>query len=286
MCLNDYLYLILLRGQLEQSGVELTSELEVEHIYSVRANMQSILYNLINNAIKYTNTEVKGQVVIKSKVIENELIIAIKDNGIGIDLNQFGNDLFKLYKRFHVHLEGKGMGLYIVKQQVEAMEGAISVESSVMEGTTFTLKFPYHSVIDKQEYFRSEDAILTYDAVCKTSILKWLKTPTSESYRSILNFNKEMLAKYNTRTWLIDIKKIGIINADDRNWFATKVLFEILKRGCKNIILVRNEEDGKDFEYWQEMINTTRSLNVKFQFYYDCDNALKQIKIENSKRAH
>ena len=64
-----------------------------------------------------------------------------KDNGLGIDLQKKGEQVFGLYKRFHTHIEGKGMGLYMTKTQVESLGGSISISSILNEGTTFRLEF-------------------------------------------------------------------------------------------------------------------------------------------------
>jgi len=269
---------LLLNDALKISGVEITTNLEFNNLFAIRSYLQSIFYNLISNAIKYSNPSVSSHIIISSKETKTYFLIEVKDNGIGIDLSKFGEDLFKMYKRFHVHVDGKGMGLYIIKQQVESMNATIEVQSEVLEGTTFQIKFPKQTSIQKQEYFTSSDAILSYNAELKTSFLQWLQTPTSESYREILNLNKEMLANYDSRVWVIDIKQLGLVSEEDRHWFAEKVLAEILKRGCKNIIIVKNEDDGKDFDYWKKMINTTKKMNVDFQFFFDCDVATEFIK--------
>jgi signal transduction histidine kinase len=67
------------------------------------------------------------------------VVIDVSDNGLGIDLGKFRSDLFKLYKRFHTHIEGKGLGLYLVKQQVEKMNGRIEVDSLPGEWTRFSV---------------------------------------------------------------------------------------------------------------------------------------------------
>jgi signal transduction histidine kinase len=67
--------------------------------------------------------------------------LEISDNGLGIDLQRFKQDLFKLYKRFHTHVEGKGLGLYLVKSQLQALGGKLEVKSKVGEGTTFFVFF-------------------------------------------------------------------------------------------------------------------------------------------------
>ncbi|HEY8938277.1 MAG TPA: ATP-binding protein [Cyclobacteriaceae bacterium] len=110
-------------------------------IHTLPPYIESIFYNLISNAIKYRRPDIEPTITISSEV-ENEFIrIEISDNGLGIDLEKFGDKLFQLYKRFHFHVEGKGMGLYLVKSQVSALGGKITMHSKVNEGTTFVLFF-------------------------------------------------------------------------------------------------------------------------------------------------
>ena len=74
--------------------------------------------------------------------IENAIIkITVADNGMGIDLEKKGDLIFGLYKRFHSHVEGKGMGLFMVKTQVEMLGGSIEIESKVNVGTIITIDF-------------------------------------------------------------------------------------------------------------------------------------------------
>ena len=72
---------------------------------------------------------------------ENKTIITFQDNGIGLDLEKCGSKVFGLYQRFHNHPDSKGLGLYLVKSQMEALGGNIEIESVVDEGTRFTLTF-------------------------------------------------------------------------------------------------------------------------------------------------
>ncbi|MEO0044907.1 MAG: Adaptive-response sensory-kinase SasA, partial [Bacteroidota bacterium] len=81
------------------------------------------------------------RVTISSKVVNDDLILTFKDNGIGIDLVRNKDKIFGLYQRFHNHPDSKGLGLYLVKSQVEAMGGNINVTSAVDKGTTFTIIF-------------------------------------------------------------------------------------------------------------------------------------------------
>jgi signal transduction histidine kinase len=110
-------------------------------IWGVKAMVQSVFYNLLSNALKYKSPERRLHIQVKSLRKSNALIIEFSDNGIGIDLDSYGKDIFKLYKRFHESTHGKGVGLYLVKMQVESMNGNITVQSKVNIGTTFRMNF-------------------------------------------------------------------------------------------------------------------------------------------------
>ena len=78
---------------------------------------------------------------ISSVKIKNKLLLKFKDNGLGFDLKKSGGEVFGLYKRFHYHVEGKGMGLFMVKTQVQSLGGKISLASEVNNGSEFTIEF-------------------------------------------------------------------------------------------------------------------------------------------------
>jgi len=112
---------------------------EVNTIYSVKPYIDSILFNLIHNAIKYRHPDRKPCIIIKTKLEDDFVCLIIKDNGLGIDLRLHQKNVFNLYKRFHTHVEGKGMGLYLVKTQIVALGGKIEIDSNLNEGTTFKI---------------------------------------------------------------------------------------------------------------------------------------------------
>lgn len=114
---------------------------EVDEIFSLKVYLHSIFYNLISNSIKYSRPEEQPIIEIKSKQEKGKIILTFKDNGLGIDLKAKGDKVFGLYNRFHSHVEGKGMGLFMVKTQVEAIGGKITIASELNKGTTFTIIF-------------------------------------------------------------------------------------------------------------------------------------------------
>jgi len=114
---------------------------EVDEIYSLKVYMYSIFYNLISNSIKYSKPNREPLIEVRSKKENGKIILTFKDNGLGIDMKTNGDKIFGLYNRFHTHVEGKGMGLFLVKTQIESIGGTISVESEPNKGTQFTIVF-------------------------------------------------------------------------------------------------------------------------------------------------
>jgi signal transduction histidine kinase len=112
------------------------------HIRTIKSYLYSIFYNLISNSIKYRQLEIPLVIEIRSRKRGKKIILTFKDNARGIDLSAKGEEVFGLYKRFHTDTEGKGLGLYMVKTQVEAVGGTISISSQPNIGTTFSVELP------------------------------------------------------------------------------------------------------------------------------------------------
>jgi len=134
-----------LHEDIQNSSVIIGSNITTnDQIRSVASYIQNILYNLIDNAIKYRSPDRKALVTIEFKCdgAKNKLIVS--DNGIGMDLSSSDQKIFKLYERLHPHLnpKGRGLGLYLVKNQVNALQGTIEVNSRPDEGATFIIEFP------------------------------------------------------------------------------------------------------------------------------------------------
>lgn len=107
-------------------------------IHSIKSYIHNILYNLLSNAIKYRKQHKAPLITVKSyKAASGMVCIEFTDDGIGVDLDKFRDKLFGFYKRFHSHVEGKGLGLHLIKKQIDALDGRIEVDSVVGRGTTF-----------------------------------------------------------------------------------------------------------------------------------------------------
>lgn len=114
---------------------------EVGSMFTIRSYLYSIFYNLTSNSIKYRRPGVAPEISISSRRLAGKIELRFNDNGKGIDLEKNSSELFGLYKRFDTSMEGKGMGLFMVKTQVEALGGHIQVKSKPGEGTEFVIQF-------------------------------------------------------------------------------------------------------------------------------------------------
>jgi|GEM_PF-880414 len=114
---------------------------EVDEIKTLKSYLHSIFFNLVTNSIKYRQPNINPLITITSRMVGNKIILLFKDNGLGINTEIQKGKVFGLYKRFHSHVEGKGMGLYMVKAQVETIGGKIYMNSEVNKGTEFRIEF-------------------------------------------------------------------------------------------------------------------------------------------------
>jgi len=126
-----------LQGTIYQNHVQLETELAPSEITYPKVYLESILYNLISNAIKYRRYDIQPVIKIATTMHNERVQLSVKDNGLGIDMEQYGNKLFKLNQVFHPGHDSKGVGLFITKTQIEAMGGSIDVYSKPNEGCTF-----------------------------------------------------------------------------------------------------------------------------------------------------
>ena len=132
-----------LENLLQTEGVQILTDFSaLDHLYTLKNYLFSIFYNLIVNSIKFKKSGKYTLIRIKSQVTGGKVVLSFKDNGRGIDLSRHAEKIFTLYARFHRDIEGKGMGLFIVKTQVETLGGSISVNSTPGIGTEFVIEFP------------------------------------------------------------------------------------------------------------------------------------------------
>ena len=147
--LHDYVDKVIeiLLTEIESTKTKILNEVNPEVvIFANPAYTESILFNLISNAIKYRHEDIPPVIMISSEAFLDRIVVKIKDNGKGIDLGKYGDDLFGIYKTFHGNPDAEGVGLYIIKYQIEIMGGLIDIESEVNHGTTFSITFKHKEI--------------------------------------------------------------------------------------------------------------------------------------------
>ncbi|MGY4384115.1 PAS domain S-box-containing protein [Pedobacter sp. UYP24] len=132
-----------IQNMILQSKAQIFTDFKnADKLHSLKTYLHSIFINLISNSIKYRQPGVVPIIEIKSELSGSDVIISFKDNGLGIDLVKKGDQVFGLYKRFHENIKGKGMGLFMVKTQIETLGGKIAIKSEVNKGTEFIMHLP------------------------------------------------------------------------------------------------------------------------------------------------
>jgi signal transduction histidine kinase len=114
-------------------------------ITTVRSLLKNILYNLLSNAIKFRSPERKLKVKATSRTQDGRAILEIADNGLGFNIELNHEKVFKLYRRFHAHVGGRGVGLYLIKTQVEVLHGSVEAISQPNKGSMFRVILPLGS---------------------------------------------------------------------------------------------------------------------------------------------
>ena len=108
--------------------------------------LESIFLNLLSNSLKYIHPDRKPEVFFRSFHSNSNIILEVRDNGLGINLERYGHQVFKLHKTFHKHPESRGIGLFMIKNQIETLGGEISIASQVDKGTTIFVNFNKYNV--------------------------------------------------------------------------------------------------------------------------------------------
>ena len=131
-----------------ESGAKIKSEINVSQITFNRRKLRSVIYNLINNGIKFKSPERNPEILIKTESADNYIVLSITDNGIGIEENK-QDKIFSKYFRVENDIEGSGIGLYLIKEIVKNSGGKILVESQKGEGSTFKVFLKVQDTLKK-----------------------------------------------------------------------------------------------------------------------------------------
>lgn len=141
---EDVFTLVLNKYQNQLDDINVTLNYDFSNhptIYYVPSFLESIFDNLISNAIKYRSDNRLLMIDVYLKIKNNKPVLYVEDNGIGIDMKRHKKKIFKMYSTFHENFDSTGVGLFIVKNQVESLDGTIKVKSELNKGSKFIISF-------------------------------------------------------------------------------------------------------------------------------------------------
>lgn len=131
--------------QVVQTGAKIIQNLQISEFTFVRRKLRSVLFNLLNNAIKYTPNGKMPKILISTMEKDGYTVISVADNGIGIEAEQ-QSKIFEKFGRLSHSTEGSGVGLYLVNTIVTSSGGKITIESELGVGTTFHIHLPINGI--------------------------------------------------------------------------------------------------------------------------------------------
>ncbi len=275
---------LMLEKELVTHHAEIREDLsQCPDFYSVKPMVQSILYNIISNSIKYRSPERTPTISIRASETDKFYVLEMEDNGLGIDLKTHQNNLFKLYKRFHQHTEGKGLGLYLVKLQCEALGGHIEVDSELNKFTTFRIYLRKPLNVQMQILEDNEHARIFYDATVNATGVIWNGTVTTQQYKDVFSKCFEFHKAYNTPNWMADMSLQGYIENDAREWLFTKIIPEAARNGLKRIALINQKPNAGESVYAHQIQDLAHRLGMQYKSFPTFEKAFDWILEENQK---
>jgi anti-sigma regulatory factor (Ser/Thr protein kinase) len=210
--------------------------------------LTSILYNLISNAIKYRSLDRPLEITITAQEDGDYIRIDVVDNGIGLDVERYKEKLFGLYKRFHTHTEGKGIGLFLVKLQTEVLGGKVDVKSTPGKGTTFSIyiKSTFHHA--DQVLVDNEIHKLYFDAPSNSMVTIWKRDIVESEFTLAGTQVLEIIRSYNASNWISDITSRAAMKEKGMEGLRLKFLQELLRLGIKRMAIVcTNQQELADY---------------------------------------
>lgn len=246
----------LLQNEIKEHEVTIISDFTaVTDIYSMKPMVNSILYNLISNSIKYRSRDRNAVIKVSSVKEGSSVKISVTDNGLGLDIDKFKEKLFGLYKRFHSHVDGKGLGLFLVKLQTESLGGKVHIESVLGSGTTIDIFIPNITNPDHQIIMDKEWGRLFYDALEDTTIVVWKRALTVaeflEFYQQCVDFANSQLCA----NWIVEIKRGTKVEENNIEYQQARLKFanELKRTSLKRLGYVISEaNEPPDFEEYKK----------------------------------
>lgn len=273
--------------EIQKYGVRISIHVEeAPFVISLRPILYSIVNNLISNAIKFRSPDRIPMIDIRTGFHQNKAELTITDNGLGMDLSRVGDKLFMMYKRFHEHVGGKGLGLFYVKEEMEILGGNVSVSSELNRSTTFKLEFPVMAGADQQVLFRKDFGKIVYNAFTNCIMVQHKRAFTSEEYRELYNNGLAYFQKYNVVNAIGDMRKSNPPKEADQQWLIDQIIATAAKSGLRHVALVAQpaQQQGDMTPYLNAIETYLNTHGVLLKFFQDLEAGLRWLEECNAQR--
>lgn len=272
------------QDRLDQHLIRVETVLECPDIFSVRPLVHNILHNLISNGIKYRADGRQSVITVRTSENTNYYILSVEDNGLGIDLKRHRHDLFRLYKRFHSHNEGRGLGLYLIKLQAETLGGYVDIQSEVNLFTRFTVYLRKPVNLTRQILYNMDHAVIFFDPRINCLGVTWRGPITSIQYRDTFLKALDFLNTYNTPNWVSDASLQGPVSTEDQEWMLAEVIPAAVQNGLRRIVgIVPIAKNDNLQQYLDGIAETARNVGCELRFFSDFGEAGVWIQEENER---
>ncbi len=268
----------LLLKQIQDQHVVIETNFHVPEIISVKAMVSSILYNLVSNAIKYRSNDRSPRITITSTCADKFVRIDVADNGLGIDLKRFRENLFGLYKRFHTHTEGKGLGLFLVKLQSEALGGHVDVSSTEDTGTTFSIYLANNIVSEEQVLMDSPFVKIIFNSEKNYMLSQWKRILNAGEFQEASKQISDFMKNYRIPNWIIDVTQSQNTDHEFNTTRKDNYHYKLQTYGVQRMafILTKNGITENNYQNKIEIIRDAYTMPVAF--FNNVNDALGWIK--------
>ncbi len=247
----------ILKDQLPEVKLVTTDFSEAPGLISIPPVVFSLMYQLVSNAVMYKAPDRMMKVHVRSYHADGEIVLSVSDNGLGIDMALYANDVFKMYRTFHAHRGGRGMGLYLARTQADIIGARIAVKSEVNEGSTFSIFFRPSDATSAQLIFANEYATLKYHAPFEAFEFGFISEVGSEEFRRNCARAVDLIKGYRVSAIIGDARASGEVRAEDQEWVLRTLLGRLLESTVKKIIIVAHPHQQVISDQMKEVIQST-----------------------------
>ncbi len=256
---------VLLEKEIIDHGVAIETNFSAaSEIYAVKHMVDSILYNLISNAIKYRSPDRKPHIKISTLQTDGQIILSIEDNGLGLDVEKNKEKLFGLYKRFHTHTDGRGLGLFLVKLQTQSMGGTIDITSKLGSGSVFTVTLPIPQTLNEQLLIDNAGARLYYDASLNAVGIHWKQKVSSHEFKEFLLKAVDFVKTFQTPNWISNVSDVTDRNESELNLLRMRVRADLKQAGLKRIATIMPKANFPDYEQRKAIMRPVYEAEIEF----------------------